>query len=98
MQTCSVCYTQSPDTALVCRSCQADLKEYSLTAVTLKRLKANPRVNAIRISIAGDACPACAQIQGLYTKDQVPPLPHEGCSHGLGCRCFYDPVLNTIFP
>jgi hypothetical protein len=25
-------------------------------------------------------------------------LPVEGCSHALGCRCFYQPVLDEIYP
>ncbi|MCC6145962.1 MAG: hypothetical protein IT308_00185 [Anaerolineaceae bacterium] len=52
----------------------------------------------IRISVADNACPACQQVMGAYPKDQLPRLPVEGCSHPNGCRCFYDPVLNEIYP
>ncbi len=93
MQTCSKCNASSPDTALACVNCQADLKEYSLTAVALKKMQANPRVKAVRVSVAHDACPHCYELLNTYPKDAVPPLPHLGCSHENGCRCFYEPVL-----
>lgn len=98
MQTCSRCNTQSPDTALICPNCQADLRELSVTAVSLKKMQENPRVRMIRISMAGDACPACQQAMGAYEKGSLPALPVEGCSHPNGCRCFYDPILNEIYP
>ena len=94
MQTCSKCNASSPDNARTCVICNADLQEFSTTAVTLKRLQENPRVRAIRISVAGDACSYCYELLQTYPKDQVPSLPHEGCSHENGCRCFYEPVLD----
>lgn len=98
MQTCSRCQVQSPDYVLTCPSCQADLQEFSLTASALQRFLLNPRVKAIRISVDADACPACQDLQGVYPKDRVPELPVEGCSHANGCRCFYDPILDEIYP
>jgi hypothetical protein len=98
MQTCSVCHAQSPDTAVECINCKNDLRELSTTAVALKSFKANPRIEAILVSVEDDACPACQQLQGSYAKDRVPALPAEGCSHALGCRCFYQPVLTEIYP
>ena len=93
MQTCSKCNASSPDTARACVHCQADLGEFSMTVVALKRLQANPRVKAIRVSVANDACPHCYELLKTYPKDKVPSLPHQGCSHENGCRCFYEPVL-----
>ena len=93
MQTCSKCNASSPDDATNCVNCQADLAIYSETAVALKRLQDNPRVNAIRITVAHDACSYCYERMKTYPKDQVPPLPHAGCSYCNGCRCFYEPVL-----
>jgi hypothetical protein len=93
MQTCSKCNAGSPDNARACIHCQADLREFSTTALALKRLQANPRVKSIRISVAYDACPHCYELLNTYPKDQVPTLPHLGCSHDHGCRCFYEPVL-----
>ncbi|MEW5870233.1 MAG: hypothetical protein AB1894_13230 [Chloroflexota bacterium] len=98
MQICSKCHTQSPDMVQVCPQCGADLDEFSETAVALKRMLANPRVNYVRISVADDCCPACRQAEGAYAKESVPKLPVEGCSHGLGCRCFYQPTLDEIYP
>jgi len=93
MQTCSRCNASSPDDAKNCVNCQADLREFSTTAVALKRWQDNPRVRAIRVTVADDACPHCYQLLNTYPKDKVPPLPHLGCSHANGCRCFYEPVL-----
>lgn len=98
MQTCSKCNAQSPDSASLCVNCQADLSEFSMTAVALKRLQANPRVLNVRVVVAHDCCPACYLVEGTYPKDQVPRLPVEGCSHANGCRCFYEPMLSEIYP
>lgn len=64
----------------------------------LKQLKDNPRVTNIRLITYGDCCPVCASYEGTYNKEDVPPLPIEGCSHPDGCRCFYEPMLATIYP
>jgi len=93
MQTCSQCNASSPDTAKKCINCQANLSELSATAVALKHLQENPRVRAIRVTVAGDACPHCYELMQTYPKSEVPHLPHTGCSHENGCRCFYEPVL-----
>jgi hypothetical protein len=94
MQTCSKCNASSPDHAAKCVNCKADLKLYSITAVALKHLQDNPRVRAVRVTVANDACPHCYELMKTYPKNKVPPLPHEGCSHENGCRCFYEPVLD----
>jgi hypothetical protein len=98
VQTCSNCHAQSPDSVDECLNCGADLSKYSETAVSLMRIKENPRVIYVRISVAEDCCPACRQAEGAYDKDEAPKLPIEGCSHGLGCRCYYQPVLDDIYP
>lgn len=98
MQTCGNCNTQSPDTVPTCPRCGLDLRTHSLTSLARARMQQNDRVSMIRVSISQDCCPACAAAQGAYPKDQVPTLPIEGCSHGLGCRCFYEPVLTEIYP
>ena len=66
--------------------------------MTLKRFQENPRVLYVRLTVAQDCCPACRQVEGAYPKDQAPKLPVDGCSHGLGCRCFYQPFLDDIYP
>jgi len=83
---------------MTCPKCGADLRELSTTSAALKRMQANPRVTAIRISVSGDACPACRLLQGTYPKDQIPVLPTDGCSGSNGCNCFYEPVLSEVFP
>jgi len=98
VQICSQCNAQSPDTATHCVSCQADLRQVSKTAVALQRFRVNPRVKNVRLVVAHDCCPACRQAEGTYQKDQAPSLPVEGCSHSLGCRCFYEPMLSEIYP
>ncbi len=64
----------------------------------LARLEANPRVSKIRVIVSHDACPACRAVEGEYDKGSTPSLPTLGCSHPLGCRCFYEPALTVIFP
>jgi hypothetical protein len=53
---------------------------------------------AVNLAVQADACPACQEMQGTYPKDKVPKLPIEGCSHENGCRCFYQPLLDEIYP
>lgn len=98
MQTCTKCYTQSPDDTVYCDHCHADLREWSTNSVALKRFQENPRVQMVRVMVANDCCPACQMVEGTYPKDSVPRLPVEGCSHDLGCRCVYQPILTEIYP
>jgi hypothetical protein len=98
VQICSKCQTQSPDAAVVCPRCAADLRQFSTTAAALKKFQANPRVQNVRLVVPGDACPACLALEGTYAKDQAPSLPVEGCSEPNGCRCFYEPMLTEIYP
>lgn len=93
MQTCSKCNAASPDDALTCVNCNSDLGQFSTSVVALKRMQANPRIRLIRVTVANDACPHCYELMKSYPKDHVPHLPHAGCSHENGCRCFYEPVL-----
>jgi hypothetical protein len=98
MQTCIQCNAQSPDTATHCSNCGSDLSEFSSTAVALKRFQKNSRVRMVRLIAMHDACPACQEAARAYEKDVAPRLPVEGCSHGHGCRCFYQPYLDEIYP
>jgi hypothetical protein len=75
-----------------------DVWESSDAARALKQLQANPRISLITLVAPADACPACQQLVGTYSKDQVPALPMEACSHPLGCRAFYTPVIDEIYP
>lgn len=98
MQTCSKCVQLSPDTELFCLNCGADLSEFSINNIQRKKLIENPRVTAIRISVARSACPVCRLVEGVYTKDNLPTLPIEGCSGASGCDCTYAPILGEVYP
>jgi hypothetical protein len=52
----------------------------------------------VRILASHDCCPACRALSGAYDFEEVPALPIEGCSHPLGCRCHYAPVLDRFGP
>jgi RNA polymerase subunit RPABC4/transcription elongation factor Spt4 len=98
VQTCSKCQEQSPDMATHCANCHSNLSEWSTTAVALKKYQENPRVKYVLIAVSHDSCPACQEAEGSYDKFEAPKVPIEGCSHALGCRCFYQPFLDDIYP
>lgn len=98
MQTCSLCHTQSADASSTCAKCGADLHEFSEAAQALLRLRSNPRVTAIRVVMAQDACPTCQEHARVFSKETAPLLPVAGCSHARGCRCSYEPILSEIYP
>jgi hypothetical protein len=83
---------------VICPKCGADLSAQSETALALARYQANDRVMLVYVVTNFDCCPACAAAAGAYPKDQVPVLPTDGCSHPLGCRCFYQPKLSEVYP
>ena len=64
----------------------------------LLKFQENERVKNVRLIVGGDCCPVCAAHEGTYDKFNAPNLPIEGCSHPKGCRCFYEPLLTTIYP
>jgi hypothetical protein len=66
-------------------------------AEILEKLRANPRVKAIRVA-APQECSMGQSVQGVYEKDDVPELPVKGCSRPGGCICTYEPFLETIYP
>ena len=86
----------NPSSRLTDRS--DDMWETSKAAQSLERMKANSRIKYIVIIVPEDACPACQNLTGTYPKDRVPRLPIEECSHPLGCRSYYLPYLDEIFP
>ncbi len=98
MPKCAECNAQIPENTRRCPNCGADLERRVTLASTLTRFRGNPRVNLVRVSVADDCCPACATLQGAYPKDKAPILPQAACSSPRGCRCFYEPVLNDIYP
>lgn len=75
-----------------------DRWENSSAYQSLKKLQENPRVKYIVVVVPANACPACQNLTGTYPKDQVPRLPVESCSHPQGCRSYYLPYLDEIYP
>jgi hypothetical protein len=69
-----------------------------MTALALQRFQDNPRVQAVTVASGFNACSYCFEQLGTYPVADAPKLPHIGCSGEHGCRCFYIPVLNTIYP
>jgi hypothetical protein len=63
----------------------------------LAKLRANPRVELVRVA-GPDDCNTAQTVQGVYSKSDLPMLPTEGCSRPGGCICTYEPVLNEIYP
>jgi hypothetical protein len=86
----------SPDNKLTDRS--EDTWANSPAYQALERMKANPRIKYVVVIVPEDACPSCQDLTGTYPKDQVPRLPFEKCSHPLGCRSYYLPYLDEIYP
>jgi hypothetical protein len=78
----------------------ADTKSHGIYTqiAVLKKFQENDRVKNVRLIVGHDCCPVCASFEGTYDKFNVPQLPLEGCSHPNGCRCFYEPMLTTIYP
>lgn len=64
----------------------------------LARIKEGGVATKVRILASHDSCPVCRTLEGAYEFDAVPSLPIEGCSHPLGCRCRYEPVLDRFGP
>jgi hypothetical protein len=98
MQQCTICNSSNPDDILQCQECGSDLQKYSATSLSLKNIQSKPRIEQVIVSVSDNACPACARVQGIYNKFEAPSLPVKGCSHPLGCRCKYQPVMEEIYP
>jgi hypothetical protein len=64
----------------------------------LKRMQDNPRITKIVVVVPGDACQACQAVFGTYEKDETPRLPMDACTHPLGCRSFYQPFIDELYP
>jgi hypothetical protein len=77
---------------------QKDSWENPTAFLALKQLQSNPRVKYIVIAAPNDACHLCLSLVGTYPKDQVPRLPYESCSLPHGCRAFYMPFIEEVYP
>lgn len=64
----------------------------------LENIQSGGIATKVRILANHDSCPVCRSVEGAYAFDDVPELPLEGCSHPMGCRCFYAPILDRHGP
>jgi hypothetical protein len=76
----------------------AEEKQRAEQRAALKRIEEGGIATKVRIMASHDSCPVCRALEGAYEFGQVPELPHEGCSHPVGCRCVYAPVLDRRGP
>jgi hypothetical protein len=66
---------------------------------TWRRCKGGDHVRRIEIAGVDDefTCPVCREALGKqFLVARVPELPHKDCTSPRGCRCRYEPVLETI--
>jgi hypothetical protein len=66
---------------------------------TWRRCKGGDHVRRIEIVGPDDeyTCAECRKTLGKeFLVARVPELPHQGCTSPRGCRCRYEPVLETI--
>ena len=66
---------------------------------TWQRCKGGDHVRRIEITGPDDdyTCDVCKVVLGKeFLVARVPELPHRGCTSLRGCRCKYEPVLETI--
>jgi hypothetical protein len=66
---------------------------------TWRRCKGGDHVRRIEIAGPNDeyTCEECKKVLGKeFLVARVPELPHAGCTSPRGCRCRYEPVLETI--
>ena len=47
----------------------------------------------VEVYPASDSCEACKKIAGKYEITKAPSLPYEHCTHKMGCRCTFLPVV-----
>lgn len=73
------------------------IDKYKEQKKALENIK-NGLATKVRILAHVDCCPFCEAMEGAYSFDDVPVLPHEECSHHDGCRCSYAPVLDQFGP
>lgn len=66
----------------------------------LEQIRKSPRASKVYIVAPDRTCPMARQIQGTYPKDSedIPELPHEGCSNPDGCVCRYEPFVDEVGP
>ena len=60
-------------------------------------MKRNPFIKYVEILTASDTCDECKVLAKKQFKlDRAPELPYEKCTHHMGCRCVYIPIVDGI--
>lgn len=66
---------------------------HALYRVNIANYKQSKVIKQVEILAAQDSCDECKKISGKRFKlNKVPELPHEHCTHEMGCRCVLLPV------
>jgi hypothetical protein len=67
---------------------------FALHQASLKQFRNSGVVEYVEILAAQDSCDACKKLtKRKYKLDEVPELPHEHCTHEMGCRCTEIPIV-----
>ena len=77
---------------------EAVAKRMAEAEAALKRMQENARISKVVVVLPGDACPACLEVFGTYAKDEAPRIPMDACTHPLGCRSYYQPFIEELYP
>ena len=77
---------------------EAVAKRMAEADAALKRMQENPRISKIVVVLPADACPACMEVFGTFSKDETPRIPMDSCTHPLGCRSYYQPFIEELYP
>jgi hypothetical protein len=68
---------------------------YTLNLAHIKNYKQSSVVKGVQVIAADDSCPACKRLDGKkYSLESAIELPHEHCTHEMGCRCTWIAVLD----
>lgn len=53
-------------------------------------------IKELRVMHLGEySCPACRKFgRKVFSLSAAPELPHAGCTHEMGCRCGYEPIID----
>ena len=66
---------------------------YAQHRTTLERYRSEG-LEHVEILPAPDSCEACRRLAGKHYKlNEAPELPNEHCTHKMGCRCTFLPVV-----
>lgn len=73
----------------------ANYAEKALSAYRLG-VKAGGAIQGVRILVGEDSCAECRlHADIVYSPEDAPILPLDGCTHAEGCRCAYTPAMKA---